>query len=96
MISSRLDEMQMLKLTLRFSARAIDRAMLVFPTPGGPWKQRILPWVVPFNWLTAMNSCGKNKGNRFLFETEESHMPSSKKILHILLIHQCIRAFKNK
>lgn len=41
----------------RFRARAMERAMLVLPTPGGPWKQRILPWVEPRSWLTAMNSC---------------------------------------
>lgn len=39
-------------------ARAMERAMLVLPTPGGPWKQRILPCVEPRSWLTAMNSCG--------------------------------------
>ena len=42
--------------TSLFSALAIDLAMLVLPTPGGPWKHNILPCVVPFNWLTAMNS----------------------------------------
>ena len=26
---------------------AMDLAMDVLPTPGGPWKQRILPCVVP-------------------------------------------------
>ena len=35
-------------LTFLFRARAMDLAMLVFPTPGGPWKHRILPWVFPF------------------------------------------------
>ena len=40
----------------RCKARAIDRAIEVFPTPGGPTKQSILPWVVPFRLLTAMNS----------------------------------------
>ena len=28
---------------LRFKARAIDRPMLVFPTPGGPERQMIFP-----------------------------------------------------
>lgn len=37
--------------------------MLVLPTPGGPWKQRILPCVEPRSWLTAMNSCGSQVGS---------------------------------
>jgi hypothetical protein len=44
-------------LALRFRAFAIDRAMLVLPTPGGPWKQRILPPIDFFKMPTAMNSC---------------------------------------
>lgn len=44
-------------------ARAMERAMLVLPTPGGPWKQRILPCVEPRSWLTAMNSCGSQDGS---------------------------------
>lgn len=45
-----------ISLTSLLRARAMERAMLVLPTPGGPWKQRIFPWVVPLSCATAMNS----------------------------------------
>ena len=48
-------------LTCLFKALAMDLAMLVLPTPGGPWKHKILPCVVPFSWLTAINSCNEKK-----------------------------------
>ena len=35
---------------------AIDLAMEVFPTPGGPWRQMMLPLELPFLNLTARNS----------------------------------------
>ena len=35
---------------------AIDLAIDVFPTPGGPCKQTIFPLVLPFLNLTAKNS----------------------------------------
>lgn len=43
--------------TSLFRALAIDLAMLVLPTPGGPWKHSIFPCVEPFSLLTAINSC---------------------------------------
>ena len=46
-------------LTCLFKALAMDLAMLVLPTPGGPWKHKILPCVVPLSWLTAINSCNE-------------------------------------
>ena len=54
--------------TCLFKALAIDLAILVLPTPGGPWKQRILPCVEPFSLLTAMNSCN-NEDNIHVFRT---------------------------
>jgi hypothetical protein len=43
-------------MNLRSSARAIDRPSEVLPTPGGPTKQRIGPFIVFFRVLTARNS----------------------------------------
>lgn len=37
------------------NALAIDLAIEVFPTPGGPCKQTILPLLLPFLNLTAKN-----------------------------------------
>jgi len=37
------------------NAFAIDLAMEVFPTPGGPCKQIILPFELPLRNLTAKN-----------------------------------------
>lgn len=37
------------------SALAIDLEMDVFPTPGGPWRQIMLPFELPFLNLTAKN-----------------------------------------
>jgi hypothetical protein len=36
-------------------AFAIDFAIDVFPTPGGPWRQITLPFEFPFLNLTAKN-----------------------------------------
>eukprot|EP00955_Chlamydomonas_euryale_P002748 29257-Chlamydomonas_euryale.AAC.1 len=42
--------------TLRCSVAAIERPMLVLPTPGGPTRHRIFPWALPRSLPTAMNS----------------------------------------
>ena len=46
----------MINNTSLLRALDIDLAMLVLPTPGGPCKQIILPWVLPLSCATAINS----------------------------------------
>ncbi len=54
-------------LTFLLRARAMERATLVLPTPGGPVKQRILPCAELLSWLTAMNSCSQEELQPMLF-----------------------------
>lgn len=68
-------------------ARAMERAMLVLPTPGGPWKQRILPCVEPRSWLTAMNSCGSQDGSVHSMQTPKAKTKG-------LIVHQLQRVSK--
>ena len=53
-------------ITFLLSALAMDPAMLVLPTPGGPVKHRIFPCTLSFKWLTAMNSCKVHGTDRFV------------------------------
>jgi hypothetical protein len=65
-------------------------AMLVLPTPGGPCSRMMRPWVVPFSWLTAMNSSkrswgGPKKAGRVRQPMEHFVHPTISEIPHNLV-----------